>query len=112
MLERLERLNDTMSVKELEVFLKTHQAEYIYVFTDGRIFFTDQKLNEHTTFTKLLKYNVHGYTAYAKMDTNLPLNQTLYKSNLSNHISARGTIALVKQNVFAPIPPSLHSDFS
>lgn len=99
------RLGENISATKIKRLLKTHDADYIYVFTDGRVFFTQRQLDEHATFTKLLDYNVFGYAAYAKVETTRPVNRTLYRCRLINkeHVSTRGTIVLVKENVFTPI---------
>lgn len=104
----LYRLGHNISATKIKPLLKTHESDYIYVFTDGRLLFTPRKLDTHATFTKLLNYNVFGYAAYAKVDNKtLPLNRTLYQCKLvdKKNVSTRGTIVLVKENVFAPIGP-------
>ena len=103
----LYRVNENISATKIKPLLKKHESDYIYVFPDGRVFFTHRKLETHATFTKLLKYNVFGYAAYAKVDKSLPLNRTLYQCNLvsKKNVSTRGTIVLIKENVFAPIAP-------
>ena len=57
--------------------MRMHDSNYIYVFADGRIFFTDKKLKEHDMFTKRLTYNVYGYAAYALDKNRLRKNKTL-----------------------------------
>ena len=98
----------SMRPDKVKPMLMTHGSEFIYVFTDGRIFFTDKKMNGHDVYTQLLWYNVYGYTAYAKVDDNdrdLPLNSTLFQCDLvdDKKITTPGTILLVKMNVFVPI---------
>ena len=105
---KLYKLGHNISATKIKPLLETHESDYIYVLTNGRLKFTPRKLETHATFTKLLNYNVFGYAAYAKVDNEtLPLNRTLYRCKLvkKKNLSTRGTIVLVKKNVFAPIGP-------
>jgi len=94
-----------VSATKIKTLLETHESDYIYAFSNGRLFFSHRKLDGHARFTKLLNYNVFGYAAYAKVDNTSPLNMTLHQLKLvkKKNLSTRGTIVLVKENVFAPI---------
>lgn len=99
------KLGQTVNAKRVGPMLKMHGTDYIYVFTDGHIIFTDKKLNGHDTYTKLLEYNVYGYAAYTKVGK-LPKNKTLFQCKLveKDKVSTTGTIVLIRVNVFEPIP--------